>query len=379
MRGPDSCLAWNLAAMDEAGKPAGASPVRRIDVIAPSGAVLSRESFDIALARLRGYGHLVRSRVPDAPWLRFSDTDEGRLGQIHDAARARDLDLVMIARGGYGLSRLLDRIDWPLVAESVRRGVRWVGFSDFTAFQLALLAATGADSWAGPAVCSDFGQAEPEPYTLAQFRSLLDGNAPVVEWQREALGRPGCAAQSEQGSEQHGRAQEGREIQGRVQSQPGRGSSQQRRSNEASTGISRPACEAPEGTLWGGNLAMVASLVGTRWLPEVDGGLLFVEDVAEHPYRIERMLLQLLHAGVLPRQRAIVFGAFTDWQPAPHDNGFDVGTVARHLEDRLGIPVIEGLPFGHIRRRAVLGVGRRYRLDGIEAQGGNDRIRLLPL
>lgn len=283
----------------------------RIDVIAPSGALFSREVYDAGLARLRALGFAVRSRVPEQSWLRFAGTDESRLAQIHDAARARDVDAVMIARGGYGLSRLLDRIDWQLVADSVRGGVRWIGFSDFTALQLGLLASTGASSWTGPAVCGDFGERDCDPYTLGQFRELLAGKVPVVEWQVEA--------------------------------------------GQQSLSV--------EGTLWGGNLAMVASLVGTRWMPAIEGGLLFLEDVAEHPYRVERMLLQLLHAGVLERQRAILLGAFTDWKPSPIDDGFDLSTVGRYVSGRAGVPVVGGLPFGHVPRRAVLGIGVRYRLD----------------
>ncbi|HRO58893.1 MAG TPA: LD-carboxypeptidase [Burkholderiaceae bacterium] len=315
----------------------------RIDVIAPSGAVLSEEVFEAALTRLRLLGCVVRSRLPSTSWLRFSDTDEGRLAQIHDAARADDVDLVMIARGGYGLSRLLDRIDWPLVTASVRRGVRWVGFSDFTAFQLALLATTGAESWAGPAVYGDFGASEPDPYTLAQFRHLLDGHAPLVEWHRVARGEASANTGQARG-----------EVSGNIGQAP---------SGALGSG-------SVEGMLWGGNLTMIASLAGTRWMPEVEEGLLFVEDVAEHPYRIERMLLQLLHTGLLARQRAILFGSFTDWKPSPHDNGFDLGTVARHLEDRIGVPVIDGLPFGHIRQRSVLGVGRNYRLECADQRAG---------
>lgn len=306
--------------------PAGVSTAARvnrprIDVIAPSGSILSPTALETGLARLQALGCTVRNRVSGGPWLRFAGTDDERLAAIHQVARAADNDVVMIARGGYGLSRLLDQIDWPLVADSVRRGVRWVGFSDFTGFQVALLAATGAPSWAGPAVCADFGDAEPEPYMLEQFQCLLAGRAPVVEWPADlASGAP-------------------------------------------------PRLIAPiEGVLWGGNLATIASLAGSPWMPQIDDGMLFVEDVAEHPYRVERMLLQLLHAGVLDRQRAILFGAFTNWKPAPHDNGYDLSTVARYLEDRLGVPVIEGLPFGHVRRRAVLGVGLRYRLEAATAE-----------
>jgi len=301
----------------------------RIDVIAPSGSILSPAALENGLARLQAIGCTVRNQVSGTPWLRFAGTDDERLAAIHQVARADDNDLVMIARGGYGLSRLLDRIDWPLVAASVRRGVRWVGFSDFTVFQVALLAATGAPSWAGPAVCADFGEAEPEPYMLEQFQCLLAGRAPVVEWLADPAGG------------------------------------------------APPRPVAPiEGVLWGGNLAMIASLAGSPWMPRIGDGLLFVEDIAEHPYRVERMLLQLLHAGVLGRQRAILFGAFTNWKPAPHDNGYDLSTVARYLEDRLGIPVIEGLPFGHIRRRAVLGIGLRYRLEAATAGADRQSTRL---
>jgi len=319
-------------------EPSRAAPARRrIDVIAPSGALLSRADFEAGITRLAGLGCELRNRVPDAPWLRFAGTDEARLAQIHDAARDEDVDLVMIARGGYGLSRLLDRIDWNLVAGSVRRGTRWVGFSDFTAFQLALLAETGAPSWAGPSVCGDFGAAEPDPWMLGQFEQLLGGEAPVVEWLPEPEPEPG------QGQ--------------------GQGQGQGAESGQAKVGGVTAGRSALEGTLWGGNLAMIASLAGTRWMPVVEGGLLFVEDVAEHPYRVERMLLQLLHAGVLARQRAILFGRFTGWKPAPQDNGYGLDEVARLIEDRAGVPVVRGLPFGHVPRRAVLGVGLRYRLE----------------
>src|SRR5690606_20238839 len=133
----------------------------RIEIIAPSGAHLSLERFDRALERLCERGYELRCSAPREGWQRFGATDEARLEQIHRAARAHDIDAVMITRGGYGMSRLLDRIDWPLVASSAARGVRWIGYSDFTAFQLGLLARAGAASFAGPGVAGDFGVDEP--------------------------------------------------------------------------------------------------------------------------------------------------------------------------------------------------------------------------
>ncbi|MBW6496149.1 MAG: LD-carboxypeptidase, partial [Burkholderiaceae bacterium] len=118
----------------------------RIRVIAPSGAHLSLEQFDRARAWFTERGYEIRCDVPRTAWQRFSATDDERLAAIHAAAREDGIDAVMVVRGGYGLSRLLERIDWQLVAQSTQRGVRWVGYSDFTAFQLAMLAAGGAHS-----------------------------------------------------------------------------------------------------------------------------------------------------------------------------------------------------------------------------------------
>ena len=109
--------------------------------------------------------------------------------------------------------------------------------------------------------------------------------------------------------------------------------------------------------LWGGNLSMLASLLGTPHLPEVKKGLLFIEDVNEHPYRIERMLLQLLQAGVLQQQTALIVGACSDWKASPLDNGYTLGSALEYIAQEAKLPVVQGLPFGHILRKASLPVG----------------------
>lgn len=299
----------------------------RIEIIAPSGALLSPERFMRALDFLRAHGHEVRCQVPAQPWQRFSAPDDERLAQIERAARRRDIDAVMITRGGYGLSRLLDRIDWEQVAASAASGVRWVGYSDFTAFQLALLARADAVSFAGPGVSGDFGVDVPDALMLESFDALLRGRLLPVRWPR-----PATAADTP-----------GRRI-------------------------------AVDGVLWGGNLSLVAAVVGTPYLPRPEAGILFLEDVGEHPYRIERMLHQLYHAGVLGAQRAIVLGSFTEWKPAAHDGGYDLAAVVDHFRQRIAAPIITGLPFGHVPRKVVLGVGVRYRLE----EAGTDWL-LTPL
>ena len=107
---------------------------------------------------------------------------------------------------------------------------------------------------------------------------------------------------------------------------------------------------------------MLTSLLGTPWFPQVKGGILFLEDVGEHPYRIERMLTQLLHAGVLARQKAILMGQFTNFQLVPHDQGFGLASTLAWLRQRLKIPVYEGLPFGHVPKKLMLPIGQKVDL-----------------
>jgi muramoyltetrapeptide carboxypeptidase len=117
-----------------------------------------------------------------------------------------------------------------------------------------------------------------------------------------------------------------------------------------------------EGTLWGGNLSVLCALLGTPWFPAVRGGILFLEDVSEHPYRIERMLHQLLYAGVLDAQSAILLGSFNRYQLSAHDRGYDLPAVLRWLREHTRTPVITGLPFGHSSPKLTLPHGARVGL-----------------
>ncbi len=116
------------------------------------------------------------------------------------------------------------------------------------------------------------------------------------------------------------------------------------------------------GTLWGGNLAMVTSLIGTPYMPVVDGGILFVEDIAERPFRIERMFYQLYHAGILQRQQAIVLGDFLQGDPVAYDNGFSLADVVAQIGALAGVPLLTGLAFGHGADLVTLPVGAPARL-----------------
>jgi muramoyltetrapeptide carboxypeptidase len=134
-------------------------------------------------------------------------------------------------------------------------------------------------------------------------------------------------------------------------------------------GWQRPKTEAAvqarvtDGVLWGGNLTVLTSLLGTSYCPQIEKGVLFLEDVGEHPYRIERMLTQLLHAGVLARQKAVVLGQFTQFKLVPtHDKGFRLSTVVDWLRSQIKTPVLTGLPFGHVPTKVLLPVGAKVDL-----------------
>ena len=117
-----------------------------------------------------------------------------------------------------------------------------------------------------------------------------------------------------------------------------------------------------KGELWGGNLAVLATLVGTPWMPKIKGGILFLEDVHEHPYRVERMLTQLLYAGVLAGRRPSCWGTSPTTSPCPHDKGYRLQTVVDWLRRQVKAPVFTNLPFGHVATKVALPVGAKVHL-----------------
>ena len=246
---------------------------------------------------------------------RFAGTDQERLDEINQLANLSPDHVVMSLRGGYGLSRLLDRIDWQGIGKQVKQGLKIVGHSDFTALHLGLFAKTGAPSFAGPMFSYDFC-----------------GDVSDLTWKhfQEAMTQP--------------------MIQVEV--------------------ISPQAISSPIGitaddkaVLWGGNLTMLTSLLGTEFFPakgQVKGGILFIEDVNEHPYRIERMLHQLLDAGYLGQQRAVLIGDVSSYRLSEVDRGYDLHAAIESIRQKLGskTPILTGLAFGHCPDKLTLPVGR---------------------
>jgi muramoyltetrapeptide carboxypeptidase len=286
-----------------------------IYIFSPSSAVRNKAAFRRGLKRLQAQGHSVEvDEAALASHMRFAGDDATRIAAIGRAA-ASGADIAMISRGGYGLTRILPNLPYKAIGKAIDKGTQFVGLSDFTAFNLAVMAQTGRITWQGPALGEDFGT-EPEPDDIMQacFDDLWMAQGEGTGWQLP-------------------KAEGERRV----------------RVNNA--------------TLWGGNLTVLTSLLGTPYFPQVQGGVLFLEDVGEHPYRVERMLTQLLHAGVLARQKAVILGQFTQFKLVPaHDKGFKLATVVDGLRSQLKTPVLTGLPFGHVPTKVLLPVGAKVDL-----------------
>jgi muramoyltetrapeptide carboxypeptidase len=295
-------------------------PNARIRLIAPSGYAHDPVAMARGVARLREAGCTVEGlEVLDRAQLRFAGSDAERAGDINALATLDELpDIAMVTRGGYGAARLLGQLDYGALRERLAgSSLALVGHSDFTALQLALYAKSGVRSFAGP-LLADLGTEPPPAFTWEHFWSTLTSGASIATWS--------------------GAGEAGLDV---------------------------------RGTLWGGNLAVLCSLLGTPYFPAIEGGILFVEDLGEPPFRIERLFYQLHLSGVLRRQRALVLGDFHECRAGPRDNGYDLAAAIAQIAQVVGIPVIRGLPHGHAARQLTLPFGGQARL---RVSGGEARL-----
>jgi muramoyltetrapeptide carboxypeptidase len=286
-----------------------------LHLIAPSGCLPDPAVVDQGIAWLKGKGVNVQNiSCTQRQFQRFAGTDIERLEDINALAHLSNT-VVMSLRGGYGLSRLMNDIQWQAIGNQVKKGLQIVGHSDFTVFNLGLFAKTGAPSFAGPMFSYDFG-GDVSSFTWKHFNQAVAHNILEIEvLSPQKIERP------------------------------------------IGIGLSDQA------VLWGGNLTMLTSLLGTNYMPsheQVKGGILFLEDVNEHPYRVERMLHQLIDAGYLANQKAILMGDISAYKLSETDRGYDLDQALNAISHRLDgqVPVLTDLPFGHCADKLTLPIGR---------------------
>ena len=304
----------------------------QVQLIAPSGASLDARSPQAGISWLVGQGvSVLNAECTQRVHQRFSGSDAERVAELNDLAVLPASTTAMAMRGGYGLHRLLGNIEWQAIHKAVKAGLQICGHSDFTAFQLGLLAKTGGMSLAGPMLNYDFGRIEdnqvvaPDPFMWAHFQGAV-----------------------------------------------------QERSLRAQVNTNQPLSSlgsktrAFTGMLWGGNLTVLTSLIGTPYFPserQYQNGILFLEDVNEHPYRIERMLMQVLEAGILDKQSAILMGGFSAYRLYDNDRGYSLQAAFDAIRSRLpdSIPILTDLPFGHQPNKLTLPVGAVVEIEASDA------------
>ena len=302
------------------------TPTIETQLFASSNVGGSDERNQLALDRVACAGFKVSNpTITSRQYLRFAGTDSQRASDLQNIATGAIAapKLLLGVRGGYGAMRLLPMIDWSTLGRIMKeRGTILAGFSDVTAIQCALLAKGGMSSLAAPMLYSEFGKINPDQVTCQQFANALSNPNLTISIKDASL-----------------------------------------TSQQLPSMLTTGAPKTVRGTIWGGNLSVVSALAGSEYLPRIEGGIVFLEDVGEQAYRIERMLYDLYLAGMFKGQQAIVFGALSGSGEDSYDKRYDVATVVRQLHQLTGLPVYSGMRFGHIGKKHSFPLGARCQIS----------------
>jgi muramoyltetrapeptide carboxypeptidase len=255
----------------------------------------------------------------------FAGTDQERAADLNAMIRDPEVRAIHCVRGGWGSARLLPMIDFDAFARTPKPVI---GYSDITALLLSVHARTGVVTFHGPN-----GSSKWNPFNVGWYKRILIDGEPITFENVKETGEYLT------------------QVENRVQT--------------ITPGVAR-------GRLLGGNLTVLTTIIGSGYLPDWDGCVLFVEDVEEAPYRIDRMFTQLRLAGILSRARAVIWGTCSRCDPG---EGFASMTITDVLDDHvrpLGVAAWQGAMIGHVDRQFTLPVG----LD-VEVDASAGTIRML--
>jgi len=290
--------------------PPGLQPGATIAIVAP--AAPCEAELEGATAVLEQAGYRVRLGKSVGPVTGYlAGEDQLRAADLMDQFKDDSVQAILCLRGGYGCGRLLPLLDF---AEIRRHPKLFIGYSDITALHLALQERAALATVHGPMLCNLLPDRRPTKYTTS---ALLTG-----------LQKPFASGQFQQAR--------GHRLRW----------------------LYPPGDKPVSGRIMGGNLTVLASLVGTPYQLQGDGAILFLEDVGEAAYRLDRMLNQLTQSGLIDRVQAVVFGDFTDCQPTkPEPGDYSVPEVLEHYAQRWQKPCLAGLSAGHGRQNGWLPLG----------------------
>ncbi len=294
------------------------APGARIALVAPSGPLLERDDSARAVALCRALG-FAPTLLPNAEraYGYLAGRDHERLADLNAALTDPQYDAVWCLRGGDGMNRIVGEVDFAGFARAPKVVI---GFSDITVLLLALWRETGVVSFHGPVA------REPMPaFARRSFEAVLTHAAAAGTLEIPLPPSDVLVP-----------------LEGRV-----------------TTLVAGRAT----GPLFGGNLTLLQSLLGTRFAPDLRGAILFLEDINEDLYRVDRMLAHLRLAGALDGLAGVAIGQFNDCRRATPDGGLGLDEVLLSYFGPLGVPVVMGLPIGHIPAQWTIPLGIRAALD----------------
>ncbi len=287
--------------------PSGYSPACKIEQAAKIWKSMSNLIDDLQVGKIK---QRINLRFGGNELERQSDLYLDSFSNLH---LKENINIAMPIRGGYGLSRIIDKVNWSKIADIINNNnIKVVGHSDFTLFHLAVYKFTKTITYAGPMFTSDFcvdNINELDSFMLDSFNKVLNLEAISYDILPHSLNKDNHS----------------------------------------------------EGILWGGNLTMICTLVGSEYMPDISEGILFIEDINEPPYRIERSLHQLYHSGILQKQSALIFGNFSSYKTTEYDNGYSLQHVVDYWQHKLSpfnVKIFTNLAFGHCKTKATLPIGK---------------------
>lgn len=317
LTGASSAMAGNRPKGDPI-KPARLVKGMTVGLVAPASPGSENEVVRFGIDTVRSLGFEVKEGKHLFSRNQYlAGSDRERAEDVNAMFRDRKVDAIICLRGGYGTMRMLPYLDYEMIQKHPKV---LSGFSDITGLHNAIYARTGLVTFHGPVADQTFTD-----YTLAEFKKVLMNPSAT-----SIIGSPPPFEGGEGNVERRNR-------------------------------ITRFVGGKARGRLIGGNLSLISRLLGTPYEPDFRDSILFLEDVHEAPYRIDRMLTHLWLAGKLDQVAGIVMGKFTDSKD--EGNTFSLEEVMEQRFVPLGKPAIRGLMIGHINDQTVVPIGVQAELD----------------
>lgn len=299
-------------------RPRRMQPGCRVALVAPAGPLLDRDDLTrgAELCLALGFQPVLGANAHRRHGY-LAGTDDERLADLNGALRDPAIDAIWCLRGGFGVTRILDRVDFAALAARPRPVI---GYSDISALLLAIHQMTGVVTFHAP-----MARAPLTPFSRRHFEPVVSGAVPSGRLGRLTPPKDVLVPKA-------------------PRIVPVRGGT-------------------AEGPLAGGNLSLLAALAGTRYFPDLTGAILFLEDVGEDLYRIDRMLAQLRLIGAFDQLAGVILGQFTDMKRGTGDGALGYDEVMASYFEPLGVPVAYGFPIGHVDDQWTMPIGVRARLD----------------